>query len=175
MICARLHDLDLNPAVGITTGVAFCGLVGAMSRREYSVLGAVNVACHMLVDDSKDVQIVALQVIGKILLIWNLGISADYVQLKTLLKLLHSSDKDIKNCASQIMEKYTFSDPRDLHSPIADLLSILSPKYSDLNQELLHILKCIAWNNKRLHCQLTPRKFATLFVESFLEREAIWT
>ena len=39
-ICEALKQLGCNAAVGITTGPAFCGVVGKRGgRREYSVLG----------------------------------------------------------------------------------------------------------------------------------------
>ena len=48
-ICAKLYKLGLVPAVGVTTGMAFCGVVGARGRREYSVLGdTVNLAARLM-------------------------------------------------------------------------------------------------------------------------------
>ena len=48
-ICARLIDLGLKPSVGVTTGMAFCGIVGTRGRREYSVLGdKVNLAARLM-------------------------------------------------------------------------------------------------------------------------------
>ena len=70
-ICNALHQLDLRPSVGITTGAAFCGVVGArvkflckhwqdgffcnlllirsQGRREYTVLGdTVNLSARMM-------------------------------------------------------------------------------------------------------------------------------
>jgi class 3 adenylate cyclase len=49
MICAKLHDLGKCPAIGITTGPAFCGVVGSRGRREYSVLGdTVNLSARLM-------------------------------------------------------------------------------------------------------------------------------
>lgn len=48
-ICTRLIDFGLSPSIGITTGTAFCGIIGALSRREYSVLGAiVNLSARLM-------------------------------------------------------------------------------------------------------------------------------
>jgi class 3 adenylate cyclase/GNAT superfamily N-acetyltransferase len=48
-ICARLHELQLRPAIGVSTGMAFCGVVGSRGRREYSVLGdTVNLAARLM-------------------------------------------------------------------------------------------------------------------------------
>ena len=48
-ICARLIDLGLKPSVGVTTGQAFCGIVGTRGRREYSVMGdKVNLAARLM-------------------------------------------------------------------------------------------------------------------------------
>ena len=32
-LCAQLHELGLAPSIGITTGSAFCGVVGSRGRR----------------------------------------------------------------------------------------------------------------------------------------------
>jgi class 3 adenylate cyclase len=49
MICSRLGELELTPSLGITTGPAFCGIVGAMSRREFSILGStVNLSARLM-------------------------------------------------------------------------------------------------------------------------------
>lgn len=48
-ILQALHQLDLRPSIGITTGRAFCGVVGSRGRREYSVLGdAVNLSARLM-------------------------------------------------------------------------------------------------------------------------------
>lgn len=48
-IITALHQLDLRPSIGITTGQAFCGVVGARGRREYSVLGdTVNLSARLM-------------------------------------------------------------------------------------------------------------------------------
>mmetsp|Transcript_9271 Transcript_9271/g.32672 ORF Transcript_9271/g.32672 Transcript_9271/m.32672 type:complete len:2305 (-) Transcript_9271:160-7074(-) len=48
-ICARLWDQHLVASVGVTTGIAFCGVVGATSRKEYSVLGdSVNLSARLM-------------------------------------------------------------------------------------------------------------------------------
>eukprot|EP00937_MAST-01D_sp_MAST-1D-sp2_P001929 g1929.t1 len=48
-ICAELHP-DLMASIGVTTGVAFCGVVGSQgNRREYTVLGdVVNLAARLM-------------------------------------------------------------------------------------------------------------------------------
>ena len=41
--------MDLRPSIGITTGQAFCGVVGSRGRREYSVLGdTVNLSARLM-------------------------------------------------------------------------------------------------------------------------------
>jgi class 3 adenylate cyclase len=48
-ICSNLHELGLVPSIGVTTGMAFCGLVGSQRRREYSVLGdTVNLSARLM-------------------------------------------------------------------------------------------------------------------------------
>lgn len=48
-ICSSLEDLKLTASVGITTGVAFCGVVGSTTRKEYSVLGdTVNLSARLM-------------------------------------------------------------------------------------------------------------------------------
>lgn len=48
-IIQSLKDLDLRASVGITTGTAFCGVVGGRGRREYSVLGdTVNLSARLM-------------------------------------------------------------------------------------------------------------------------------
>jgi class 3 adenylate cyclase len=54
-ICNRLHSLGLRAAVGVTTGMAFCGVVGARGRREYSALGdTVNLAARLMQHATKN-------------------------------------------------------------------------------------------------------------------------
>ncbi|CEO99499.1 Phosphodiesterase [Plasmodiophora brassicae] len=49
VICNQLSKLGVVPAIGITTGTAFCGVVGSRSRREYSVLGdVVNLSARLM-------------------------------------------------------------------------------------------------------------------------------
>jgi class 3 adenylate cyclase/tetratricopeptide (TPR) repeat protein len=47
---ADLHALPVSPsAIGVSTGLAFCGLVGSSARREYAVMGdAVNTAARLM-------------------------------------------------------------------------------------------------------------------------------
>lgn len=48
-IVSKLRQLKLRPAIGVTTGRAFCGVVGSKSRREYSVLGdTVNLSARLM-------------------------------------------------------------------------------------------------------------------------------
>src|SRR5262249_30505771 len=48
-ICLKLGELGLQPSIGVTTGTAFCGLVGGRVRREYSVLGdSVNLSARLM-------------------------------------------------------------------------------------------------------------------------------
>eukprot|EP00456_Euglypha_rotunda_P037745 TRINITY_DN2899_c0_g1_i11.p1 TRINITY_DN2899_c0_g1~~TRINITY_DN2899_c0_g1_i11.p1 ORF type:complete len:641 (-),score=69.21 TRINITY_DN2899_c0_g1_i11:24-1946(-) len=48
-ICAKLNDLGLKPSIGITTGSAYCGVIGPRARREYSILGdTVNLAARLM-------------------------------------------------------------------------------------------------------------------------------
>jgi class 3 adenylate cyclase/tetratricopeptide (TPR) repeat protein len=45
----RLRDLGLHPAIGITTGRAYCGEIGNIRRREYTLIGAiVNLAARLM-------------------------------------------------------------------------------------------------------------------------------
>lgn len=54
-VCAQLHELGFTPSVGITTGRAFCGVVGSRGRREYSVLGdTVNLSARLMQHASKN-------------------------------------------------------------------------------------------------------------------------
>jgi len=47
---ADLHALPASPsAIGVSTGLAYCGLVGSSARREYAVMGdAVNTAARLM-------------------------------------------------------------------------------------------------------------------------------
>ena len=46
----QTKKLGFNSYVGITSGVVFCGLIGTIVRREYTVLGdAVNLAARLMV------------------------------------------------------------------------------------------------------------------------------
>ena len=48
-IVARLKSLNRVASIGITTGTAFCGVVGGNMRREYSVLGdVVNLSARLM-------------------------------------------------------------------------------------------------------------------------------
>ncbi|CAN0429922.1 unnamed protein product [Discosporangium mesarthrocarpum] len=48
-LCERLFDLGKTGSVGITTGEAFCGVVGSKTRKEYTVLGdSVNLAARLM-------------------------------------------------------------------------------------------------------------------------------
>lgn len=48
-ICTQLHKLNLVPSIGVTTGTAFCGVIGTRNRREYSILGdTVNLAARLM-------------------------------------------------------------------------------------------------------------------------------
>lgn len=43
------EKLNMNPAVGITSGTAFCGVLGSQTRKEYSVLGdIVNLSARLM-------------------------------------------------------------------------------------------------------------------------------
>lgn len=54
-ICAGLQTMFLQPSVGITTGPAFCGVVGSRGRREYSVLGdTVNLSARLMQHATKN-------------------------------------------------------------------------------------------------------------------------
>ncbi|CAK9060722.1 3' [Durusdinium trenchii] len=49
MIQSLTDDLSLNAAIGVTTGTAFCGVIGGQMRKEYSVLGdIVNVSARLM-------------------------------------------------------------------------------------------------------------------------------
>lgn len=41
-LCERLFNLAKTGSVGITTGEAFCGVVGSKTRKEYTVLVSVT-------------------------------------------------------------------------------------------------------------------------------------
>jgi class 3 adenylate cyclase len=46
---SRLWDQGLTASVGVTTGVVFCGVVGATMRKEYTVLGdTVNLSARLM-------------------------------------------------------------------------------------------------------------------------------
>lgn len=46
---SRLWDQGLSASVGVTTGVVFCGVVGATMRKEYTVLGdTVNLSARLM-------------------------------------------------------------------------------------------------------------------------------
>lgn len=48
-LCAALEKLGLSASCGITTGTAFCGVVGSTTRKEYSVLGdCVNLSARLM-------------------------------------------------------------------------------------------------------------------------------
>lgn len=48
-IVTELTKIGLRPAIGVSTGPAFCGVSGARSRREYAVLGdTVNLAARLM-------------------------------------------------------------------------------------------------------------------------------
>jgi class 3 adenylate cyclase len=50
LIGARLHGLGMKASIGVTTGTAFCGVVGSSgNRREYTVLGdVVNLSARLM-------------------------------------------------------------------------------------------------------------------------------
>lgn len=49
MRSSRLWDQGLSASVGVTTGVVFCGVVGATMRKEYTVLGdTVNLSARLM-------------------------------------------------------------------------------------------------------------------------------
>lgn len=44
-----MQELGIATSVGVTSGTAFCGLVGSRARREYSVLGdVVNLSARLM-------------------------------------------------------------------------------------------------------------------------------
>eukprot|EP00752_Nemacystus_decipiens_P003083 g2855.t2 len=48
-LCERLFELAKVGSVGITTGEAFCGVVGSKTRKEYTILGdSVNLAARLM-------------------------------------------------------------------------------------------------------------------------------
>ena len=48
-LCAKLYQMGKTASIGVTTGVAFCGVVGGNTRREYSVLGdVVNLSARLM-------------------------------------------------------------------------------------------------------------------------------
>jgi hypothetical protein len=48
-IVSELRRFGLRPAIGVTSGMAFCGVVGSRGRREYSVLGdTVNLSARLM-------------------------------------------------------------------------------------------------------------------------------
>ena len=49
LLCKELGALRLVPSIGITTGMAFCGIAGSPSRKEYTVLGdVVNLSARLM-------------------------------------------------------------------------------------------------------------------------------
>ena len=54
-LCARLYQMGKIASIGVTTGVAFCGVVGGNARREYSVLGdVVNLSARLMQRSQKE-------------------------------------------------------------------------------------------------------------------------
>merc|ERR1712228_489045 len=48
-ICHNLSELGFTASIGVTTGPAYCGVVGNYHRREYSVLGdTVNLSARLM-------------------------------------------------------------------------------------------------------------------------------
>jgi len=61
-IRAKLKDLGVACAIGLTTGRAFCGIVGAPRRREYTIMGdVVNLAARLMQAAKRDGDIVCDQ------------------------------------------------------------------------------------------------------------------
>eukprot|EP01083_Nonionella_stella_P074296 201477_1 len=54
LLCSRVHELGFPASVGVSTGIAFCGIIGNNLRREYTILGdMVNLAARLMSDRSK--------------------------------------------------------------------------------------------------------------------------
>lgn len=60
LLALEMHELmlrmDLTPSIGVTTGRAFCGVIGNVRRREYTMIGdIVNLSARLMVASAGDV------------------------------------------------------------------------------------------------------------------------